>query len=111
MGFNWDKDTGLMTLTRGDSARVRCTLRTDKVVYEMQDGDKIMFGVKADYDDAECLFEREYTENPFVLSIDPADTKSLDFGVYVYDMQFVAANGFTRTFYEKKRLKLTEEVV
>lgn len=114
MGFDWSKTTGQMTLTRGDSGHALCRLWVDKEhkqLYQMQEGDKIEFGIKADYDDKACLVRKVYTENPFVLKIDPMDTTRLDFGTYYYDIQIVAANGFTRTFYEKKKLKLTEEVV
>lgn len=111
MGFDWNKTTGQITLTRGDSMHKLCTLKFDGEVYEMQPGDKIQFGVKADFDDKVCLITKTYTENPFILRIEPEDTKALDFGTYHYDLQIVAANGFTHTFYEKKKLKLTEEVV
>ena len=111
MGFDWNKTTGQITLTRGDSFRSLCTLRMDGEVYEMEEGDKIQFGIKADYDDKVCLVTKTYTENPFILRIDPDDTKRLDFGTYYYDMQFVSKDGFTHTFYEKKKFKLSEEVV
>lgn len=46
MSFDWNKTTGQMTLTRGDSGRrCKCCLKFDGVPYEMQEGDKIMFGV------------------------------------------------------------------
>lgn len=111
MGFDFNGTTGQITMTRGDSMHKLCTLKFDGEVYEMQPGDEIHFGVKADYDDKVCLIRKEYTENPFILKIDPKDTKNLDFGTYYYDLQIVTASGFTYTFYEKKKLKLTEEVV
>lgn len=112
MSFDWNKTTGQMTLTRGDSGkRCKCVLKFDGVPYEMQEGDKIQFGVKADYDDKACLIKKTWKENPFVFGFNPEDTRGLDFGTYYYDFQIVLANGWTETFYEKKKLKLTEEVV
>lgn len=98
-------------MTRGDTEQHEITLKMDGDIYEMQEGDQINFGVKKSYDDTECLIKKTYTENPFVLSIDPVDTKPLDFGTYVWDLQFVAANGYTKTVIAKKDFVLTEEVV
>ena len=112
MSFSMDKTTGNITITRGDSGskRIRLRLLATGETYEMQEGDEIHFGVKANYGDARCLIAKAYTTNPFVLSILPEDTADLDFGRYVYDMEFVAANGYTRTFMEKKKFRITEEV-
>lgn len=110
MGFEMDEVTKNIRITRGDTGRKLCTLKMDKVPYEMQEGDEIHFGVKADYEDDECLIAKTYTQNPFILSIEPPDTKPLEFGTYRFDLEFVAANGFTRTFAEKKKFKVTEEV-
>lgn len=111
MSCDFNGTTGQITMTRGDSFHRKCTLRFDEEVYQMKEGDKIQFGIKAAYEDKACLVKKTYTENPFILKIDPEDTKNLDFGTYYYDFQIVAANGYTDTFYPKKKLKLTEEVV
>lgn len=111
MGFKMDEDTFEIEITRGDSGHELVTVRLNGNVYEMQEGDEIHFGVKEDYDDKVCLFTKTYKTNPFILAIEPADTKPLDFGKYHYDMQIVFANGFTRTFIEKKLFRITEEVV
>ena len=98
-------------MTRGDTEQHELALKMDGEVYEMEDGDQINFGVKKSYEDNTCLIEKTYTENPFVLSINPEDTKPLDFGTYVWDLQFVAANGYTKTLVAKKDFIITEEVV
>ena len=110
MGF-MNRATKQITITRGDSGRAKILLRMDGEVYEMNDGDQINFGVKKKYSDTECLVEKTYTENPFVLAIDPEDTKPLDFGSYVWDLQLVTADGYTKTLIAKKDFKVTEEVV
>ena len=53
MSFVIDENKNI-TLTRGDSALFSVTLNMDGEVYEMQTGDRIDFGVKADYEDTEC---------------------------------------------------------
>lgn len=103
--------TKQIKITRGDSGSKEITFRIDDEFYEMQEGDQVNFGVKKNYEDPECLIKKTYTENPFILQLDPQDTKPLDFGDYVWDMQFVAANGYTETFVKKKVFTVTEEVV
>jgi hypothetical protein len=109
MSFSIDENKNI-TLTRGDSALFSVTVWMDGEVYEMQDGDRIDFGVKADYDDAECVMHKTSTTNPATFQINPEDTSDWEFGTYRYDAQFVAANGFTDTFIVKKRFKLDKEV-
>ena len=97
-------------LTRGDSAIFSVTLRMDGELYEMQEGDRMDFGIKQDVEDTECaVYKTSYT-NPAVFEINPADTSSLEFGNYKYDVQFVAANGFTQTFIGPATFKLGKEV-
>ena len=45
-----------------------------------------------------------------LLQLTPDDTKSLEFGTYVYDIQITYSNGDVNTFLDKGTLKLTEEV-
>ena len=114
--FEIDEKTQNIRITRGDSGLAESELYIgegeDAVLYEMQEGDVISLGVKADYEDAECIFQKDVYENPAVFEFVPADTKDLDFGTYYFDVQFVrGSDGFTVTFIEKKRFKVTEEVV
>ena len=110
--FEIDEKTQNIRITRGDSGIAESELYMDGVLYEMQEGDVISLGVKADYEDAECIFRKDVHENPAVFEFVPSDTKELEFGTYYYDMQFVrGSDGFTVTFIEKKRFKVTEEVV
>ena len=111
MGFRLNKSTKEILITRGDTGRARFTINFDGTPYEMQEGDHIDFGIKANYKDGTCLIKKSYTENPFVLSIEPGDTKALEFRSYYWDMQFVSASGFVRTFIAKKAFTVTEEVV
>lgn len=116
MGFTIDENTQNIRITRGDSGIAESELcigdGQDAVLYEMQEGDVISLGVKADYEDAECIIRKDVHENPAVFEFVPSDTKDLDFGTYYYDVQFVrGSDGFTVTYIEKKKFKVTEEVV
>ncbi len=105
-----NRATKRMMITRGDSGRAKFVLKMNGEVYEMNAGDQINFGVKRAYTDTECLIEKTYTENPFILAVEPEDTKPLDFGNYVWDMQLVTVDGFTKTLIAKKDFTITEEV-
>lgn len=109
---DYNKNTGQITMTRGDSFRRQGVIRlSDGTLWEPQEGDVIQFGVKEEYEDKGCLIKKTYTTNPFVWNIDPDDTKELEFGKYYYDLQLVLANGYTETFAAEKVLKLAREVV
>ena len=45
-----------------------------------------------------------------ILTLDPSDTKRLEFGSYVYDIQLTRSTGEVDTFVTKGTLNLTEEV-
>lgn len=111
MGMRFYPATNQIIITRGDSGSKQILVRMDGDPLLMSPGDKIDFGVKKNYADNQCLIKKTYTENPFILTFDPEDTKSLPFGDYVWDMQYVAANGYTDTFVAKKTFTITEEVV
>lgn len=44
------------------------------------------------------------------LILEPGDTKALDFGKYVYDIQLTKVTGEVDTFITKGSMKITEEV-
>ena len=96
-----------MSMVRGDSESitVRCSAGFSA-------GDKITFTVREDVESPIAL-QKEVTEFPTgdaVISIDPSDTSGLDFGDYVYDIQWTTAGGAVTTIVEKSRFTLREEV-
>ena len=66
--------------------------------------------MKADVDDTECLILRDIPIDTMMLVLNPEDTKELEFGSYVYDIQLTKANGDVDTFITASKLKLTAEV-
>lgn len=99
-----------MEIVRGNTGKARLTFKFSGIPYEMEDGDVINFTVKRDAKSDNALIAKEYTENPFILHLEPSDTKPLNYGEYVYDVQLVRANGDTHTGIKVKPFVVTEEV-
>ena len=98
-------------LTRGDTFRAVISITyPDGSTYEPKEGDNIRFAMKADVEDEECLILRDIPIDTMMLVIYPEDTKELEFGSYVYDIQLTKANGDVDTFITASKLKLTAEV-
>lgn len=104
-----DKQT--IKMTRGDTFRATLEIeQADGTPYTPASGDEIRFAMKKNYEDQECLIEKEIPINTLVLEISPAETKDLSFGKYVYDIQLTHENGDVDTFIDRAELFLTEEV-
>jgi hypothetical protein len=100
-----------ITLTRGDSFIAIIGIENpDGTKYDPEEGDSIRFAMKQDYTDAEPVLVKDIPIDTMRLILDPQDTKPLEFGTYVYDIQLTKANGDIDTFISKGTLKLTEEV-
>ena len=85
-------------LTRGDSLVLDVVISSDNGSYVPSSGDSIRFAMKKHYTDEECVINKDIPNDTMQLKIDPSDTKSLDFGKYVYDMQLTTSAGVVNTF-------------
>ena len=100
-----------ITLTRGDTLKARIQVSYDNGrEYIPREGDKIRFAMKKDYKDTQVLIEKDVNTETMELVLHPEDTKSLDFGSYVYDLQLTTEDDEVYTFIDRAKLKLTEEV-
>lgn len=98
-------------LTRGDTFKAHLTINyPDGTVYTPKEGDSIRFALKENIEDEECLIWRDIPIDTMLLVLYPGDTKELEFGSYVYDIQLTKANGDVDTFITASKLKLTAEV-
>ena len=98
-------------LTRGDTFKAKITITyPNGAVYTPTEGDSIRFALKEDVEDKECLIIRDIPIDTMLLVINPEDTKELEFGSYVYDLQLTKANGDVDTFITASKFKLTAEV-
>lgn len=101
-------------LTRGD------TLELDVVLedYTPQAGDTIRFALKRDqlnisdseYLDDTPLIVKNIPTGTMKLHLDPADTKDLGFGRYVYDIELTYEDGTVDTFITASPFILAREV-
>ena len=98
-------------LTRGDTFKAHLTISNpDGSEYTPVEGDSIRFALKKDIEDRECLIVKSIPIDTMLLILDPVDTKEMDFGTYIYDVQLTKANGDVDTFITASKLKLTVEV-
>ena len=98
-------------LTRGDTFKAQVTISNpDGSVYTPVEGDTIRFALKENVEDEECLILRDIPIDTMLLVINPEDTKGLEFGSYVYDVQLTKANGDVDTFITASKFKITAEV-
>lgn len=100
-----------ITLTRGDSFAADIGIvQPDGEPYVPSEGDRIRFAMKRNVKDEEVLILREIPIDTLRLVLNPEDTKDLEFGSYVYDIQLTKSTGEVDTFITKSTLTLTEEV-
>lgn len=108
MGWTIDKDSYTITGTRGDTGRFQFLLKFDGVPYELQEGDEVRFAVNTSDHEDELLIEKVL--DGYTLTLDPSDTKDMDFGTYYYDVQITfSESGDVLTYLEQKKFKLTWE--
>ena len=109
MSFKVRKTT--IYLTRGDTFKATISISNpDGTPYIPEEGDQIRFALKKDIYDTDCLIVKDVPINTMELVLEPQDTKNLDYGSYVYDMQLTKANGDVDTFITASKFKLTYEV-
>lgn len=100
-----------ITLTRGDTMKIQVSItNSDGEPYIPEPTDVIRFAMKKDYTDQNPLITKIIPNDTLILQLDPVDTKSLEFGEYVYDIQLTNGDGEIDTFITKSKLILTEEV-
>lgn len=99
-------------LTKGDTFKAVISIfNPDGSVYTPTTGDSVRFALKKTIDDSvEPIILREIPIDTMMLVINPEDTKNLEYGSYVYDIQLTKANGDVDTFITASKLKLTYEV-
>lgn len=96
-------------ITRGDYARIPYKLAdADDNEYIPGDGDKLVFTVKKDPTASSHVLQKEITDGALILL--PADTKTLAYGRYAYDVELRKADGTVQTVSPPHILKICEEV-
>lgn len=108
----------VIRMTRGDTLLLRVRVTVGGVPYVPMEGDSVRFALKRDdmdyykkqFKDAAPLVVRDIPTDTMLLRLEPEDTKGLDFGDYVYDVQLTFASGFVRTVIADTKITLCREV-
>ena len=99
-----------ITLTRGDTLKVQLSLYKNGAEYTPEAGDVIRFAMKKTYGDALPILNKTIPNETLMLTIDPNDTKTLEFGQYVYDIEITEADGTVDTFIAEAAFNIAPEV-
>lgn len=99
-----------ISIIRGDSATINLNIK-DKVAneeYVLDSNDIVRFSVKKDISDEEILIQKEFHDNQIRLTHE--DTKNLDFGEYVYDVELQFQDGQRDTIIPPSKFIIMAEV-
>lgn len=102
MGYKVNGTT--ISITRGDTGYFKFTPYVanpdgSKTEYKTQEGDTIRFAMKKKLSDSfEILLVKDVDPATFRMKLEPDDTKTLEFGQYVYDVQLTTASGEVNTY-------------
>lgn len=107
-----------ISLTRGDTLKVKIDILKDNEPYTPVVGDSVRFALKhptmnskkTAYKDTEPLIIKNIPIQTMILKLDPEDTKELDFDTYVYDIQITFEDGTVDTFITEAKFIITPEV-
>lgn len=114
-----DTTKNKITMTRGDTLLLAVSMTKNNEPYVPVSGDAVRFAVKhtkmtsggKEYVDTEPLILKQIPIATMILELEPEDTKPLDFGEYVYDIEITfGENGRVDTFITNSPFILTPEV-
>ncbi len=98
-------------LTRGDTLKLTVALyNADGTTYTPDPADTIRFAMKKEYSDANPILNITIPNETLILTINPNDTKTLEFGQYVYDIEITKADGTVDTFICEAAFTIAPEV-
>lgn len=110
-------------LTRGDSLILQVVIlrKKDKEPSELyipEEGDTVRFALKRNimnpektkYLDKKPLIEKDIPIKTLILRLESEDTKFLEFGNYIYDIELTTKDGIVDTFIADADFILTPEV-
>lgn len=100
------KDTTII-MVRGDSANIPF----EYPEYEYNEGDEFKFAVKKTDEDASPALVKKIPASTLTLHLNPEDTKPLEFGTYLYEVEYKSADGtIVDTFINSKKFKILAEL-
>ena len=102
-----------ISMVRGDTESITINMTEDSVPKSFVTGDIVYFTVKEHARDTAKILQKiitAFTDGAAVIPITHADTKDLEIGNYVYDIQSTFANGTVTTLVSMSQFVLTAEV-
>lgn len=86
--------------TKGDTflAQLTLTHKGSGDPYSPVAGDTIRFALKRKYTDEEPLIIKSIPTDTLLLELEPMETKELELGAYVYDVELTKYDGTVETF-------------
>lgn len=104
--FLIDKDSNVITLTRGDTCAFAVEIKTDTgETYTPQEGDIVTFTMKKDTKTSDIIIQKTGS----TIVINPADTRSLKYGSYLYDVTLTTASKAVYTIITPTEFIIAEE--
>lgn len=98
-----------ISITRGDSAIFALKIeKADGEPYKIGEGDTVIFTVKKSTFDKDIITQKTVVNG--VITINPDDTKSLEYGTYYYDVELTRADGFVSTVISPHKFIVEQEV-
>lgn len=98
-----------ISITRGDSAVFSLSIKkADGEPYEIVEGDTVIFTVKKSTFDKDIITQKTVVNG--VITINPDDTKSLEYGTYYYDVELTQSDGFVSTVISPHKFIVEQEV-
>ena len=103
-----------LAMIRGDSESITLSLKDGKAVIPFVTGDTVYFTVKRSPIVDEIALQKIVTEfnedGNCIIEIAPNDTKDLEFGSYVYDIQLNRLDGTVTTIVPCSKFAILQEV-
>ena len=102
-------ENNVISMTRGDTALLNVEITNDLgEIYELEEGDICELTVKKYTSSDNVLIKKNVVNGE--IKISPDDTRNLDYGQYVYDVQVTMANGDVATVIPPSPFNVLEEV-
>lgn len=95
-----------MQMVKGDTECIKVTCSN----YEFQDGDKVEFSVRKQFDGEEVIHKtvEEFEEGSADIKLLPSDTNSLELGEYKYDIKVYFWNDDVKTIIPSSIFEIRE---
>ena len=98
-----------ISITRGDSAIFALTVKkADGEPYKISEGDTVIFTVKKSTLDDKIITQKKVVKG--VITLNPDDTKNLEYRTYYYDVELTQADGFVSTVISPHKFIVEQEV-